>query len=86
MRKKKPVEKPLVTRDPDGKLTRVGALVEARAKYGDMGTISSDERMPRLVWYIGQFNSTVGKGKTWEEALSRSRPAREEKLHETGNA
>jgi len=76
MRKKKPVEPVIVAHDENGKLTRKGAVIKARKKYGDMGTISSDERMPRLVWCIGQFNETVGKGKTWEEAFSRSRPAR----------
>lgn len=60
---------------PDGKLTREGALAEARKKYGEMGTISSDEGLPRLVWCIGFFGQTVGRGKTWEQALSRTRPA-----------
>lgn len=69
---------PVVTHNADGSLTRAGALVEARKKYGDMGTISSDERLPRLVWCIGQFNATVGRGLTWERALKHCRPARVE--------
>ena len=57
-------------------MTRVEAQDAARAKYGEMGAISSDELLPRLVWCIGQFDRTVGRGKTWEIALQRSRPAK----------
>lgn len=69
---------PLVTHNPNGTLTRVGAVVEARKLWGDLGTISSDE-YPLCVWCIGRFDVTVGRGKTWEVALQRSR-ARKAKL------
>lgn len=78
-REKKIVEAPLVTHLPDGMLTRVGALIETRKKYGDLGMISGDERLPRLVWKIGEFHTTVGRGSTWEIAISRCRAARREK-------
>lgn len=64
-----PAPKPLT--DARG-LTREGALAAARERWGDLGTISMDERMPRLVWKIGFFYATVGKGRSWEEALRRA--------------
>lgn len=64
---------PIVTHNPDGSLARKGAVIEARKLWGDLGAISSDERQPRLVWCIGQFDRTVGRGRTWEIALERSR-------------
>lgn len=62
------------THDASGKLTRAGALIEARKKLGEMATISSDERLPRLAWVIGAFGRSIGRGKTWEQAIERSRP------------
>lgn len=64
---------PIIERNPDGTLTRQGAVIEARKMWGDLGSISSDEDLPRLVWCIGQFDRTVGRGRTWEIALERSR-------------
>ena len=63
----------VIFRTPQNTLTREGALAMARELWGDLGTISSDESMPRLVWCIGQFDRTVGRGRTWEIALERSR-------------
>lgn len=60
-------------------MTRTEAMTEARSLWGDLGTISSDDRLPRLVWCIGRFGQTIGRGKTWEIALERSR-ARKVKL------
>lgn len=65
--------------DEHGRLTRAGAQAKAREKYGDLGSISSDEGMPRLVWKSGEFYQTIGRGKTWEEALMRSRPSKTKK-------
>lgn len=76
------------THDVRGKLTRHGALLEARKLWGDLGTISSSEahsdlaefastlrqlpELPCLVWRIGSFGMTVGRALTWERALQRS--------------
>lgn len=76
------------THDARGKLTRHGALLEARKLWGDLGTISSSEahsdlaefastlrqlpELPCLVWRIGSFGMTVGRALTWERALQRS--------------
>jgi hypothetical protein len=60
------------THTADGKLTREGALVEARKKWGELGMISSPS-LPPVVWCIGRFKETVGRGRTWEEALARSK-------------
>ncbi len=68
---KKEVEEVLVTHI-DGKLTREGAVLEARKLYGEDGTISSDDNLPRLVWEIGNFYQTIGRGPTWEKAIERS--------------
>ncbi len=75
--KNKPDE-PLITHTPTGSLTRAGALIAAREKLGELGMISSDMVLPRLVWSIGQFGYTVGRGPTWEIALQRSRVPKEE--------
>ena len=68
-----------IEHNPDGTLTRAGAVIASRKLWGDLGTISSDERMPRLIWCIGRFGQTVGRGRTWEIALARSE-ARKKKL------
>ncbi len=70
---------PVITHNPDGTLTRKGAVLEARALWGDLGTISSTEDQPRLVWCIGNFDRTVGRGRTWELAIERSKQ-RKDKL------
>ena len=44
-------------------------MQEARRLYGDMGMISSDERLPKLIWKIGEFDTTVVRGETWDEAV-----------------
>ena len=62
--------------NPDGTLTRAGAMLAAREKYGDMGTISSFDGQPHMVWCIGYFGATVGRGSSWEEALKNSRKLR----------
>lgn len=58
--------------NPDGTLTRAGALAAARDVHGPLGTISSDEQLPFLVWKIGSFKETIGRGDTWEKALNAS--------------
>lgn len=63
-------------------MDRKAALTMARHMYGEMGTISSDEALPRLVWCISQFDRTVGRGMTWERAIINARPARPEKTRE----
>jgi hypothetical protein len=75
-------EVPIMTHNPDGTLTRAGAMIEARKKYGDLGMISSSyfTEFPRLVWKTGEFQKTVGRGKTWEEALSRSKESTKENV------
>jgi len=76
------------THDARGKLTRFGALLEARKLWGDLGTISSSEahsdlaefastvrilpHLPCLVWRVGSFGMTVGRALSWEMALKRS--------------
>lgn len=75
MRQRKKVVVPAPTHNPDGTLTARGAMVEARKLYGNMATISGDDALPRMVWCIGQSERTIGKGKTWEDALRRARPA-----------
>jgi hypothetical protein len=70
---------PVIPYNADGSLSRHGAVIEARKLWGDLGTVSSDEDLPRLVWCIGQFDRTIGRGRTWEIALERSR-ARKVKL------
>ena len=65
--------KKIITHNADGTLTQKGALIAARAKLGEMATISSDPEFPR-VWVIGAFRETLGRGKTWEQALERSKP------------
>lgn len=73
-RKRKAVEEILVTHNTDGTLNRVGALIEARKKLGEMATISSDERKPFLVWIIGAFGRSIGRSNlSWEQAIERSR-------------
>jgi hypothetical protein len=72
-------EQPPVLNNSDGSLTRAGAVSESRNLWGDLGTISGDDKLPRLVWCIGQFDRTIGRGRTWEIALDRSR-ARKAKL------
>lgn len=64
--------------DDNGDLTRHGAMAEARQRLGEMATISSydDPALPRVVWVIGDFHATVGRGKTWEEALAHARPSK----------
>lgn len=54
-------------------MNRNDALTEARTIFGDMGTISSDERLPRLVWQIGNPEKTMSRGDTWEQALANAR-------------
>jgi hypothetical protein len=74
-----PEDKP-ITLIMNGKLTRAGALVEARKLHGDMAMISSPDLPVCMVWEIGYFSQTVGRGKTWEQALGRARiRAKEEK-------
>lgn len=55
-------------------MDRRAAMIAARKKLGALATISKDEAMPRLMWVMGYFDRTVGRGSTWEEALHRSRP------------
>ena len=62
----------IVTHDAQGKLTRQGAMIEARKLWGDLGTISSDGP-PFVVWCIGQHGRTLGRGNTWEAAIAQSR-------------
>jgi hypothetical protein len=70
---------PPIEYNRDGTLTREGALVKARELWGELGTISSTDDYPKLVWCIGRLGMTVGRGKTWEIALQRS-AARKKKL------
>lgn len=67
-----PADKPIVTHTDDGILTRAGAMIEARKKHGDMATIA-DAIVHLAVWEIGHMEQTVGRGRTWEEALANSR-------------
>lgn len=52
-----------------GKLTRGGAMLEARALYGDLGTVA-DHGYLKSIWCIGRYDLTVGRGRTWERALA----------------
>lgn len=80
IKKKTEVPEPIHT-DPDGNLTRAGALAAARKLHGPLASISSDEMLPRLVWKIGSTSTTMGRGRTWEAALAASakRKAKKEK-------
>lgn len=67
-------EEPVVVTHIGGKLTREGAVIEARNLYGEDGTISSTDELPFLVWKIGEFGRTIGRSwRSWEEAIERSR-------------
>jgi len=56
-------------------MDRKQATELARVIFGEMGTISSQETfadgtpMEKLVWKIGEFGRSVGRGKTWETAM-----------------
>lgn len=51
-------------------MTRTEAMAEARKRWGDLGCISHGEDLPRLVWKIGEFETTIGRGATWEAAFA----------------
>jgi len=73
-----PPDKPVILKI-GGKLTRSGAMYEARKLHGDMAMISDVATDACLVWEIGYFNQTVGRGTTWELAIARSRVRSKEK-------
>ena len=53
-------------------MDRIAALAAARVLFGDLGMISSGEDTPKMVWMIGNMDKTLGKGKTWDEAVSKA--------------
>lgn len=53
-------------------MNRTEAATEARKRWGDLGTISHGNEFPRLVWKIGEFDTTIGRGMTWEDAFASS--------------
>ena len=56
------------------RMTRQVAMIEARRVFGEMGTISAFEEpgFPCMVWEIGNMESTIGRGHTWESAFRNS--------------
>lgn len=55
-------------------MTREQAMLKAREVFGEMGTISAFEEpgFRCMVWKIGEMETTVGRGHTWESAFRNS--------------
>jgi hypothetical protein len=55
-------------------VTRQEAVIKAREVFGEMGTISAFEApgFPCMVWKIGEAETTIGRGMTWESAFRNS--------------
>lgn len=60
--------------DPEVRMTREQAVLKAREVFGEMGTISAftEPGFPCMVWKIGNMESTIGRGHTWESAFRNS--------------
>ncbi len=55
-------------------MTRQEAVLKAREVFGEMGTISAftEPGFACMVWKIGEMDTTVGRGHTWESAFRNS--------------
>jgi hypothetical protein len=55
-------------------MTREQAVLKAREVFGEMGTISAFDApgFPCMVWKIGELETTIGRGHTWESAFRNS--------------
>ena len=67
------------TMDPAVRMTRQEAVLKAREVFGEMGTISAFEEpgFRCMVWKIGELETTIGRGHTWESAFRNSEWRRE---------
>ena len=89
MKTTKPQRKQRTLIEKTGIMTREQALACARRFYGNLGMVSASGPLKHsetgklvtasrvlFVWKIGEFDRTVGRGMTWEQALHRARPGR----------
>lgn len=46
---------------------RALAMLRARQLWGDLGTVCSDDLLPRLAWKIGNMKNTLRQASTWDK-------------------
>lgn len=46
------------------------AMNKARELWGDLGTVCSDDLLPRLAWEIGNMKNTLRQASTWDKLFT----------------